>query len=112
MRGGEPEHNMEAQTVDLLRSGLKNIIKEIKDFKIELKMEFSTFKEDIKRELKRELEDFSRAINRKLTDTAKELATPHGENRGSRNKNMRDGKLLFPSTHECDVGGKCLLLDI
>ena len=29
--GGEPEHNMEAQTVDLLRSGLKNIIKEIKD---------------------------------------------------------------------------------
>ncbi|KAF0032171.1 hypothetical protein F2P81_014461 [Scophthalmus maximus] len=64
--GGEAEQNMES--ADLLRSGLKN-------FKIELRTEFSTFREDVKKEMKKDLQDFSRDINRKLTDTTTQLAT-------------------------------------
>lgn len=49
---------MEAKAAAVIRAGLKDILKEIKDFKTKLKMEFITFKEEIKKELKDECEDF------------------------------------------------------
>lgn len=47
------EEHMETQAAMLLRTGLKDIIKEIKDFKTEMKAEFTSFKEEIKKEIKK-----------------------------------------------------------
>lgn len=54
---------MEAEAAAVIRAGLKDIVKEIQDFKTELKMEFTTFKEEIKKELKAN----SRILRRTLT---------------------------------------------
>lgn len=62
---GEEEH-METEATAMIRAGLKDIIKEIQDFKTELKAEFATFKQEIKKEMKEELEDFKKDINQRL----------------------------------------------
>ena len=68
---------MEAEVAAVIRVGLKDIVKEIQDFKTELKMQFITFKEEIKKEMKEELENFEKDINQRLTETTTttELAT-------------------------------------
>lgn len=62
---------MEADTAELIHSGLKNIAKEIH----ELKTEDITFKEEIKRVWIENSIDFKRDTNQKFTDTRKKLAT-------------------------------------
>ena len=62
---------MEVDAVEVFCSGLKDIVKEIQDFKMELKTEFSTFKEEIKKDMREELEELKRNINQKLTETSK-----------------------------------------
>ena len=65
---------MEAEAAAVIRVGLKDIAKEIQDFKTELKTEFTTLKEEIKKEIKEELEVFKTHINQRLTETTTELA--------------------------------------
>lgn len=45
---GEQEH-ADAKATDMIRTGLEDIVKEIQDFKSELKTELTTFKEEIKK---------------------------------------------------------------
>lgn len=69
------EEHMESQAAMLIRTGLKDIVKEIQDFKTEMKAEFTAFKEEIKKEMKEELEDLKKDVNQRLTETTTELAT-------------------------------------
>ena len=43
------EEHMGTQAAMLIRTGVKDIAKEIKDFKTEMKAEFTAFKEEIKK---------------------------------------------------------------
>ena len=58
------EGNMDTEATTMIRTGLKEIIKEIQEFKTKLKVEFITFKDEIKKEMQEEFEDFKKDINR------------------------------------------------
>lgn len=52
---GEEDEGVEAETVEMLRSGLKDIVKEIIVFKAEIKTDLAALKVEIKREFEEEL---------------------------------------------------------
>lgn len=56
----------------MICSGLKDLLKEIQDFKTGLKTDFAMFKEEIKKEMKEKLK---KDINQRYTETTKEQAT-------------------------------------
>ncbi|KAL7398132.1 hypothetical protein ABVT39_004937 [Epinephelus coioides] len=89
--GYEKDGHMEPEASNVIRSGLKDILKEIQDIKSELKPEFTAFKEEINKQMTEELDGSKREINQKLTDTAKELANQ--DNGGSQKENYQNRKL-------------------
>ncbi|KAI4905219.1 hypothetical protein NFI96_008937 [Prochilodus magdalenae] len=72
---GADEEHMETEVTEAVRSGLRDVAREIQSFKTELRATLSTFKEEFKREMKEELEYFKQDFNQRLAETAKELAT-------------------------------------
>lgn len=67
-------------------TGLQDILKEIKSFKTEFKMDLASFEHDIEKEVKEEIKSLKESINIKFTEIKSEV-TKHGARQRIRAEN-------------------------